>query len=237
MTRKLERILIAVKPWQSQLPLSAARIAQLARNQEAKVALTSCVRLSALESGFVWAEPGTGQGLEETLENQADEELAQLEQLAQPLRDAGVTVTTTVRSGRSASDGILDEVAEWSADLLVAGVHEPRASLRPRLTEVYWQLMRMCPCPLLLTRASNGDPYRNILAAVDPLNEHAEPAGLDEAILSVARQCRDAFEADLRIVNVHPDPEEFEVVSSVEVRPGIFYGTENIEAVHRQALI
>ena len=237
MTQKIERILIAVKPWQNRLPLGTSRVSHLARSLEAEVALTSCVRLSALESGFVWAEPGAGPGLEATLRSQADDELAELERLAQLLRDTGVTVTTRVRSDPSASHGILDEVTEWRADLLVAGVHEPGSSLRPRLTAVDWQLMRLCPCPLLLTRASNDEPYRSILAAVDPLRGHAEPAGLDEAILSIARHLRDVFEAELRIVSVHPDPEEYEVVSSVEVEPGVFYGAENIEAVHRQALI
>lgn len=237
MTQRIERILIAVKPWQSRLPLSASRVSHLARSLEAEVALTSCVRLSALESGLVWAEPGTGPGLEATLESHADDELAELERLAQPLRDAGVTVATRVSSDPSASHGILDEVAEWRADLLVAGVHDPRSSLRPRLMAVDWQLMRLCPCPLLLTRTSHDEAYRSIVAAVDPLREHAEPAGLDEAILSIARHFRDAFEAGLRVVNVHPDPEDYEVVSSVEVEPGVFYGTENIEAVHRQALI
>lgn len=237
MSHKIERILIAIRPWENRLPLAAARVSHLARSLGAEVALTSCVRLSALSESLAWADPGSPISLEGERLGQANDELAELERLAQPMRDAGVTVTTRVRSDPSASHGILDEVTDWHADLLVAGVHEPGASLRPRLTAVDWQLMRLCPCPLLLSRGSQDQPYRTMLAAVDPLRGHAEPTGLDEAILSIARHFRDAFEAQLRIVNIHPHPEAYEVVSSVEVEPGVFYGTENIEAVHRQALI
>lgn len=237
MTQKIERILIAVKPWQRGLPLNATRVSRLARSLGAEVALTSCVRLSAVSEALVWADPVSGGGLEgETLRASNDESI-ELERLAQPLRDEGVTVTTRVSSDPSTSRGILDEAADWRADLLIAGVHEHPSPLRPRVADVDRQLMRLCPCPLLLVRPSANETYGSILAAVDPLRGHAEPAGLDEAILSLARRFRDALDAQLRIVNVHPDPEEYEVASSVEVEPGVFYGAENIGAAHRQALI
>jgi len=237
MSQKISRILIAVKPWQNRLPLSAARVAQLARSLHAEVALTSCVRLSALSEAFAWADPGSGVGLEDDMLRESNDELVELDELAQALRGNGVAVTTRVRSDPSTSQGILDEVADWRADLLIAGVRSPHSSVRPRLADVDRQLMRLCPCPLLLTRASHDEPYQSVLAAVDPLHRHAEPTGLDEIIVGIARHLRDAFEAELRIVNIHPNPEEFEVVSSVEVEPGVFYGAENVEAVHRQALI
>ena len=79
--------------------------------------------------------------------------------------------------------GILDEVTRSQADLLVVGVHEPGRAPHTRLTDIDWQLMRLCPCPLLLVRHLNESPYYGaVLAAVDPLQEHAEPEGLDEAV-------------------------------------------------------
>ena len=236
MTARIERILIAVKPWENRLPLSVAGAADLARGLKAEVALTSCVRLSALTDALAWTDPGSGTDIEGAMLSQANAELGELERLAQPLRDAGVTVTTRVRSDASASHGILDEVTAWRADLLIAGIHEAYSPLRPRLADVDWELMRLCPCPLLLVRASRDEPYRTILAAVDPLHGHAEPAGLDHAILGIARRLRDALEAELQIANVYPNPDEYEVASAIEVEPGVFYGTENIEAAHKQAL-
>lgn len=236
MTRQIERILIAVKPWEDRLPISNARVAALARGLGAEVALTSCLRLSAAAMELGWMDAAASMDFDIARLDRTDDELAILERLSAPLRAAGATVTTRVRSEGSANRGILDEVEDWEADLLIAGVHEPRLIPHPRLLDVDWQLIRLCPCPLLLAR-DRTESYRSILAAVDPLHGHAEPAGLDHAILAAARQFRDVFDARLKVISVYPNPNEFEVVSSVEVRPGVFYGSENVEAVHRQAAI
>lgn len=135
--------------------------------------MTSCIGLSALADGLAWTDPASGTDLEGQILSRGKDELAELERLAQPLRDAGVTVTTRVRSEARADHGILDEVAAWQADLLIAGVHKFASALRPRLADVDWQLMRLCPCPLLLVRAPQAERYRTILAAVDPLHGHA----------------------------------------------------------------
>lgn len=237
MTVAIERILIAVKPWEDGLPISNERAMHLARGLGAEVALTSCVRLSAAAFELTWMDAAANMDFDIAGLDRVDHEFAMLERLAEPLRAGGVSVATRVRAEGSADRGILDEVDDWEADLLIAGVHEPGLVPHPRLMDVDWQLMRLCPCPLLLVRGPEADPYRSVLAAVDPLHGHAEPAGLDHAILGAARQFRDVFDARLQILNVCPDPNDFEVVSSVEVRPGVFYGSENIEAVHRQAVI
>jgi universal stress protein E len=237
MIKQIERILIAIKPWDTKLPISSSRVSHLAQGLNAEVALTSCVALSAMTDDLVWTDPALRADLVEQTARHQTHELALLERLAEPLLADGVAVTTRVRSESQAAHGILEEVTAWEADLLIAGVHEPPSVLRPRLADVDWQLMRLCPCPLLLSRATQSEPYKNIVAAVDPLHGHAEPAGTDHAVLAVAQTLRDALEAELRIVNAYPNPDDYKIVSSIEVEPGIFYGTENIEAVHRQAVI
>ena len=235
MTSAIKQILVAVKPWESTLPITTSRLAFLARHLKAEVTLVSCIRLSVTESGLVWAESGIASELQNSLPDHTAHESALLEQLAAPLRDAGVSVTTQVRSGSSAMRGISDEVEELRADLLVVGVHKQEASLRLRLADVDWQLIRRCPCPLLLSQGSEDEPYRKILAAIDPLHDHAEPEGLDHAILDIARLIADACGSQLQTVNAFPDPEGFEVVSAIEPSPGIFYGSENIEDAHKEA--
>jgi hypothetical protein len=76
-------------------------------------------------------------------------------------------------------EGILRAVHEWEADLLIVGAHEPRPVPHTVLLDTDWQLIRLCPCPLLLVKAKAGEPYSTVLAAVDPLHRHAEPDGLD----------------------------------------------------------
>jgi nucleotide-binding universal stress UspA family protein len=88
---------------------------------------------------------------------------------------------------------------------------------------------------LLLVRASfNG--YRTILAAVDPLHAHDEPFGLDRAVLDAGRCFARAFGSTLRAVYAYPGAAAFDVASAVEVTPGVFYGAENVTAVHRRAV-
>ena len=48
----------------------------------------------------------------------------------------------------------------------------------------------------------------------------------------VARACG----STLRAVYAYPGAEAFDLASSVEVAPGVFYGAENVEAVHRRAV-
>jgi universal stress protein E len=230
---KIRRILIAVRPWQQQLPLSHAHARFLAEKLGADIELLSCISESQLSYGLAWTEPGASTTLQK---DGFETEQERLEKLAQPLRDAGSNVTTRVSSHVPAYQGILDEVQSWQADLLIVGVHEPRPVPHTRLTDIDWQLMRLCPCPLLLVRDPDAESYRSILAAVDPLHRHAEPAGLDQAVLQTAATLGGAFDAALTVVNAYPNPDEYEFASSVEVVPGVFYGTENIAAAHRKAV-
>ena len=46
-----------------------------------------------------------------------------------------------------------------------------------------------------------------------------------------------ATAAELHVAHEYPDPQDYALASSVEVLPGVYYGNENIEAVHRKALM
>jgi nucleotide-binding universal stress UspA family protein len=159
----------------------------------------------------------------------------ELERLAQSMREWGASVTTKVVWEVAAYTGILSATREWHADLVVVGVHEQRPP-HTRLTDTDWQLMRLVPCPLLLVKDPVFDGYRTIVAAVDPLHSHAEPYGLDRAVLATARAFARAFGSTLRVVNAHLGAAAFELASAVEVTPGVFYGAENVRALHERAV-
>jgi universal stress protein E len=159
----------------------------------------------------------------------------ELERLAGSMRDWGANVTTQVVWGVPPYEGILSATRDWQADLLVVGAHE-RDTLHTRLTDTDWQLMRRTPCPLLLVKSPSYSGYRTVVAAVDPLHAHDEPYGLDHAVLAagqwVARACGSTF----RAVYAYPGEAAFDLASAVEVAPGVLYGAENVEAVHRRAV-
>lgn len=233
MKEGLRRILVGIKPSQSGLPIAAGHARALAQSLGAELRLVSCVFDSAIALALERSD-------REAFAAQAgmiDSEREMLESLGQTLSDWGVQVTVQVLWQSPTHEGVLRAVREWGADLLVLGAHEEHPTLHTRLVETDWQLMRLCPVPLLLVKDPHFDGYSQIMAAIDPLHEHAEPSGMDRAILEAARRFAATFRSELRVAHVFPDPEEFALVGGVEVSPGVYYGPENIEALHRRAVI
>jgi len=96
--------------------------------------------------------------------------------------------------------------------------------------------MRHVPCPLLLVKDPVFDGYRTIVAAVDPLHVHAEPSGLDRAVLAAGHAFARAFGSTFCVVNAYAGAAAFELASAVQVVPGVFYGAENVPALHERAV-
>ncbi len=225
-----KRVLVALKPWQPGLPLAAAHARALARNFGGELLLVSCVfdsqvafRLEQREAGAFAAQSGM-----------LDRERVELERLAQSLRDWGAKVGTRVLWDAPAYQGALRVADEWRADLLVIGAHERHPALRTRLTDTDWQLMRLSPCPLLLVKDPVFDGYPRVLAAVDPLHPQARESGVDDAVLEAALGFSRAFDATLRAVHAVPDPRQFDLVSAVEMAPGVFYDAHELVSGRRR---
>jgi len=233
MKKTFKRVLVATKPWQGGLPLSVFHARFLAENLGADLRLLSCVFEPEISLGIlnVEAEAAAAQvGLVES-------ERSVLADLAASLTDWGINAQVEVRWGFPTEDVVLAEIERWQADLLVVGTHQAGSTPHTRLAQVDWQLMRSCPCPMLLARDPQFEGYTKVLAAVDPLHRHAEPSGLDQSVLEAASLLAKASESELLVAHVHPDPQDYALASSVEVLPGVYYGNENIEDVHRKALM
>jgi universal stress protein E len=228
---ELKRILVAIKPWQRGLPLAANHARQLAQQADAELQLVASVFDAAIGAGRDRGEAAASRAQARALAAARVE----LERLAGSMRDWGARVTTRVVWGVPPYEAILAAAREWSADLLVVGAHE-REILHTRLTDTDWQLMRRTDCPLLLVQGAAFNGYRTILAAVDPLHAHDEPDGLDRGVLTASRCFARAFDSTLRAVYAYPGPAAFELASAVQVSPGVYYGTENVEALHTRAV-
>ncbi|HEX6998078.1 MAG TPA: universal stress protein [Gammaproteobacteria bacterium] len=228
----LERVLVGIRPRGEALPVAAMHARYLAECAGAEIELVTSIfdadiaaRLGAGDATAAAAQAGMMQN-----------EQRALDRLAQSLRDWGVRVRAQVLWDRPVHEALLREAERWNADIVVLGEHEPRVGLHWRLADADWELARRSPRPVLLARDPDFEGYRTVLAAVDPLHLHSEPSGLDRAVLRHARALARCLGAELRVVHAFPDPEEFALASAVEVEPGVFYGTENIEDVHRKAV-
>jgi universal stress protein E len=227
-----ERVLVALKPWQSGLPLAAAHARALTQNFGGQLRVVSCVFDSQVAYGLEQRREGALAAQSGMLER----ERIDLERLAQSLRDWGAAVETRVLWDAPAYQGALRAAREWPADLLVVGAHERHPALRTRLTDTDWQLMRLCPCPLLLVKDPVFDGYSTILAAVDPVHPQSAASGVDDAVLDAAAAFGRAFGATIDAVHAFPDAASFNLASSVEVAPGEFVDAADIEIGHRRAV-
>jgi universal stress protein E len=79
------------------------------------------------------------------------------------------------------------EVLREDVDLVVAESHRHGRAARVFLSNTDWQLIRLCPCPLLFVRTTRPYTRLRVLAAVDPLHAHAKPEVLDHQLLDAAR--------------------------------------------------
>lgn len=233
MKKSVKRVLVATKPRQGELPLSVYHARFLTESLDAELRLLSCVFDPEISLGLSKGEPEAAAAQVGLVES----ERSVLAELSASLTDWGVEAEVVVRWGYPTEDVVLNEIERWKADLVVVGTHEAGSKPYTRLAQLDWQLMRSCPCPMLIARDPKFEGYTKVLAAVDPLHRHAEPSGLDQAVLESASLLAKATEAQLLVAHVYPDPQDYALASAVEVQPGVYYGNENIEDVHRKALM
>jgi universal stress protein E len=228
---ELERIVVAIKPWERGLPLAANHARQLARSAGAKIHLVSTVFDATVAASDDRGEFAARAARERAIEVAR----VDLERLAKSMRDWGGRVSTEVVWGVPVYEAILRATREWQGDLLVVGAHEAGTS-HARFTDTDWQLMRKATCPLLFVKSGTFAGYRTVLAAVDPLHAHDEPYGLDQDVLAAGRAIARVFDSTLRAVYAYAGQGAFELASAVEVAPGVLYGAENVAALHRRAV-
>ena len=227
----IERVLVAIKPWQRGLPLESQHASQLAEAFGAKLMLVSSV-FDAKVARRVQREGAGADGRTRLIEA----EHVELERLARSLRDWGAKVATRVVWGAPPYQAVLDVAHEWRADLIVVGVHENRLRLAVRLTDTDWQLMRLAPCPLLLVKDPVFDGYPTVLAAIDPAHPEAAASGIDRAVLDVSRTIARACGSKVRAVHALPLRAPI-APSTIEPAPGVFVDEDQIEALERRAVV
>ena len=196
---KLQRIMVATKPWERGLPIAAAHARQLAPGAEVEIEIVGSVFDAAVSAGRDRGEAAAQKSQDRTVATAR----AGLERLAASMREAGARVTTRIVWGAPPYEAILAAADDWQADLLVVGTHEP-GTPHTRLTDTDWQLLRRASCPLLLVKSAAFGGYRTVLAAIDPLPGSHELDLLDGAVLAASRCVATACGSTVRAVEGFP---------------------------------
>jgi len=200
-----QRILVAAGDCGTKNSPALAKAAAIARISGGTLTL-----FHSLYSSAISGESLTGPDrLEKDIEAAVRQHKEQLESVAAPLLREGIKVRIRVRWDYPVHESIVREVRREKSDLVVAESHRHTRLARIVLSNTDWQLIRVCPAPVLFVKSAR--PYRRarILAAVDPLHAFSKPAQLDADILATAARVARAFNGRLHVVHVYQQTTPF----------------------------
>jgi universal stress protein E len=128
---------------------------------------------------------------------------AKLEELALPLRERGIDVTTETECADPLHVALVARTKRTTADLVIKDTHHHSLAKRTCITNTDWHLIRTCPVPLLLTKPTTWSPKPRVFAAVDPGHANDKPAALDYLILDCASLLSKKLGGELHVLHAY----------------------------------
>jgi len=127
----------------------------------------------------------------------------QLEKVAARIRKHGIDVDVAADWDFPPYEAIIRKAQRISADLLVVENHHGtgRHPARWLLAYTDWELLRLCPIPLLLVKNRRLYHRPRVMAAIDPAHAHAKPTNLDRQILRAGAQVVHALRGELHALH------------------------------------
>ncbi len=212
MSFRIRRILVAIRD-EARVPRAQLRkAAAIARANGARIelyhAISEPVALDAIRRGSVAGQPV--RDITAAITERSEKRLARLA----ALKDfRGLKVSCAAVWDFPPHEAIIRRALESGADLVIAAAQPRGMGNRFLLTNTDWELIRHCPCAVLIVRSNRVWKKPAIIAAIDPFHAHDKPAALDRRILEagryMARELRGslhAFHAYMPLTVVAPAP-------------------------------
>jgi universal stress protein E len=203
----IRRILVAVKDPQARALPAVNKAAQIAKGLNAQLTLFHDIATP------VYAEALQGRGIDlgSVKREVQTSRREQLEKLAARIRKHGIDVDVAADWDYPPAEAIIRKAQRISADLVVVENHHSSkggASKHPArwlLAYTDWELLRLCPIPVLLVKNRQLYHRPRVLAAVDPSHAYAKPSNLDRQILRAGARLVHALRGELHALHVfHP---------------------------------
>jgi len=189
----IKRIMSVIDPTFSEQP-GMRKAAWLAEKTGAELELFICYYNEYLSGDRLFDSPSLEKAREELLRSQE----GLLENLAAPLRESGLKVSTMAVWDHPLYEGIVRHAAATGTDVIFKDTHHHSAVSRALLTNTDWNLIRACAVPLWLVKPGPITENPVFIAAIDPLNEHDKPAALDDEILGLSKTLAEAGDGSVR---------------------------------------
>jgi universal stress protein E len=194
---KPQKLLVVVDPTASFHP-AIERASWLARHSSARIELfisDYAPHLADTRSHGVAATQARAAVL--------DRHRQRLEQLAAPLRSAGLAVDVDVRWDYPLHDSIVRKALDSSADFVIKDTHYHSVLKRSIFSNTDWSLIRNCAATLWLVKPRPPGQKPCFVAAVDPLHERDKPADLDNRILATSKNLCDALGGEVHVFHAY----------------------------------
>jgi universal stress protein E len=195
--RSIRRILAAVKDPAARSQPAATKAARLAAAFGAELELFHAIDTPIYDDPARDARR-TADSVEHTWR---DHRLAQLDAISRHLREPGVETVIAVDYDYPIAEAIVRRANRIDADLIVAQRHAGKHFAPWLLTFTDWELLRLCPVPLMLVKSPRAWRRPAVLAAVDPAHAFAKPAKLDGEILRAGALVSEALGGTLHAVH------------------------------------
>jgi universal stress protein E len=193
----IHRILAAVKdPGAERLP-AVMKAIQLARAFGAELELFHAIASPVYVDMLGLTESNVDQVEREQLTQYRQ----RLERIAARARLHTASVTVTAVWDYPVYEAVVRRAAEIGADLVVAERYAGRHRAAGVLSLTDWELLRLCPVPVLLVKRSRPYHAPTVLTAVDPDHAGGKTAQLDEAILAAGTLIAGGLRGELHVVH------------------------------------
>ena len=196
----IRRILVAVKdPTARALP-AVHQAAQIAKGLNAQLTLFHDIATPL----YAEALQGRDLDLQSWQREVQTARREQLERVAARIRKHGIHVDVAADWDFPPYEAIIRKAQRISADLLVVENHHGtgRHPARWLLAYTDWELLRLCPIPVLLVKNRKMYHRPRVLAAIDPSHAFAKPSNLDRHILRAGAQLVHALHGELHALHV-----------------------------------
>lgn len=200
MTR-LRTLLVAVRDPLDPPARALAKAASLARHSGARIELYHAV--TALLPGEAARREARRAEPRPLLTSITEKRTAQLEHIARSAVLRGLETGCHASWDSPAHEAIVRRAWEVQADLVVAESHAHRFGSRWFLANTDWELIRICPVPLLLAKSERPYDQPRIVVALDPRHAHDKPGNLDRSLLDAARTLARGLDGEVHAAHAY----------------------------------
>jgi universal stress protein E len=197
----IRRILVAVKDPQARALPAVNKAAQIAKGLNAQLTLFHDIATPLYAEAWHGREVDVRSWQREVQTARRE----QLEKLAARIRKHGIDVDVAADWDYPPYEAIIRKAQRICADLVVIENHHGtgRHPARWLLSYTDWELLRLCPTPVLLVKNRRLYHRPRVLAAIDPSHTFAKPANLDRQILRAGAQLVHALRGELHALHAY----------------------------------